>query len=132
MIVLVVQIAKQNYNPLAIVDVGNKTYFSQGKMKRSPAISISTHSKYHPLLGPVPSCPIVSLSSLPGEYTGLNEVVRRESSDWYRVRYFRGRVSNFNKSEAGKHCFLAPDRLKFDTLPRKYRTLSLNIEDEHM
>ena len=39
-----------------------------------------------------------------------------------RVRYFRGKVSNFNQSEARKHCFLASDRLKFETLPQKYRT----------
>ena len=35
-----------------------------------------------------------------------------------RVRYFRGRVSNFNQSEARKHCFLASDWSKFETLPR--------------
>ena len=40
-----------------------------------------------------------------------------------RVRYFRGRVSNFNQSEARKHCFLAFDWSKFETLPRLYRTL---------
>ena len=45
-----------------------RTNFSQGKMKRSPATSISTESKYQPLLGPVPSCPIVNLSSLPEGY----------------------------------------------------------------
>ena len=32
-------------------------------------------------------------------------------------------VSNFNQSEATKHCFLASDWLNFETLPRKYRTL---------
>ena len=36
----------------------------------------------------------------------------------YRVRDYRGRVSNFNQSEARKHCFLASDWLKFETLPR--------------
>ena len=41
----------------------------------------------------------------------------------YRVRNFRGRVSNFNQSEARKQCFLASDWLKFETLPRKFRTL---------
>ena len=41
----------------------------------------------------------------------------------YSVRYFRGRVSNFNQSEARKHSFIASDRLKFETLSRKYRTL---------
>ena len=41
----------------------------------------------------------------------------------YRVRNFRGRVSNFNQSEARKQCFLASDWLKFVTLPRKYRAL---------
>ena len=40
----------------------------------------------------------------------------------YRARYYRGRVSNFDQSEAGKHCFCASDWLKFETLPRKYRT----------
>ena len=41
----------------------------------------------------------------------------------YRVRYFWGRVSNFDQSEARKQCFLASDWLKFEALPRKYRTL---------
>ena len=40
-----------------------------------------------------------------------------------KVRYFRGRVSNFDQSEAMKQCFLASDWLKFVTLPQKYRTL---------
>ena len=40
-----------------------------------------------------------------------------------RVRNFRGRVTNFNQSEARKQCFLASDWLKFETLPRKFRTL---------
>ena len=40
-----------------------------------------------------------------------------------RVRYFRGRVSNFNQSEERKQCFLPSDWLKFETLPREYRTL---------
>ena len=35
----------------------------------------------------------------------------------YRVRYFRGRVSSFNKSKSRKHCFLASDWLKLETLP---------------
>ena len=47
-------------------------------------------------------------------------------SDGKRVRYFRGRVSNFNQSEARKHCFLASDWLTFETLPRKYRTLIIS------
>ena len=42
--------------------------------------------------------------------------------DYYRVRYFRGRVSNFNQSEARKDCFLASDWSKFETPPHKYRT----------
>ena len=42
-----------------------------------------------------------------------------------RVRYYWGRVSNFNQSEAIKHCFLASDWLRFVTLPRKYRIISL-------
>ena len=36
----------------------------------------------------------------------------------YRVRNFRGRVTNFDQSEARKQCFLASDWLKFETLPR--------------
>ena len=40
-----------------------------------------------------------------------------------RVRNFRGRVTNFNQTEARTHCFLASDWLKFVTLPRKFRTL---------
>ena len=40
------------------------------------------------------------------------------------MRYFRGRVSNFNQPKARKHCFLTSDWLKFETLPRKYRTQS--------
>ena len=40
-----------------------------------------------------------------------------------RVRNFRGRVSNFNQSEARKQSVLASDWLKFVTLPRKYPTL---------
>ena len=35
-----------------------------------------------------------------------------------RVRFYRGRVSNFNQSEARKQCFLDSDWLKFETLPR--------------
>ena len=38
-----------------------------------------------------------------------------------RVRYYRGRVSNFDQTESRKHCFLASDWLKFETLPRLYR-----------
>ena len=41
---------------------------------------------------------------------------------------FSGKVSNFNQSEAIKHCFLASDWSKFKTLPRKYRTLFLLIQ----
>ena len=41
------------------------------------------------------------------------------------VRYYRGKVSKFNQSEAREHCFLASDWLKVETLPRKYRTLLL-------
>ena len=40
-----------------------------------------------------------------------------------KIWYFRGRVSYLKQSEATKHCFLAPDRFKFETLPRKYRNL---------
>ena len=39
------------------------------------------------------------------------------------ARYFWGRVSNFNQSEARMHCFLVSDWLKFETIPRKYRIL---------
>ena len=35
-----------------------------------------------------------------------------------RVRNYRGRVSNFDQSEARKQCFLFSDWLKFETLPR--------------
>ena len=45
----------------------------------------------------------------------------------YRVRNFRGRVSNFNQSEARKQCVLASDWLKFVTLPRKFRTLFFQL-----
>ena len=41
----------------------------------------------------------------------------------YRVRYSRGRVSNYHQSEARKHCIPASDWLKFVTLPQKYRNL---------
>ena len=33
------------------------------------------------------------------------------------VGYFRGRVPNFNQSDARKQCFLAADWLKFETFP---------------
>ena len=36
---------------------------------------------------------------------------------------FGGRVPNFDQPEARKHCFLASDWLKFETLSRKYHTL---------
>ena len=32
----------------------------------------------------------------------------------YRVRYFRRMVSNFDQSEARKHCFLASDWLEYE------------------
>ena len=35
-----------------------------------------------------------------------------------RVRFLWGRVTNFNQSGASKHCFLASDWSKFETLPR--------------
>ena len=35
-------------------------------------------------------------------------------------------VSYFKQSEARKHCFLAFDWLKYETLPRKYHTLVVN------
>ena len=44
-----------------------------------------------------------------------------------RVQYFWGRVSNFNQSEAREQCSLASDWLKFETLPRKYRTLLIGL-----
>ena len=37
----------------------------------------------------------------------------------YRVRHYRGRVSNFNQSEARKQCLLDSDWSKFETLPPK-------------
>ena len=39
------------------------------------------------------------------------------------VRYFRGRVSNFNQSEARKHCFLASNWLKVVALPASAKIL---------
>ena len=50
-------------------------------------------------------------------YTGATEPIR-EVRTKYRVRYYRGGVSNFDQSEAIKHCFLVSDWLKFETLPR--------------
>ena len=49
-----------------------------------------------------------------------NDVVAnwRANPKAYRVRNFRGRVSNFNQSEARKQCVLASDWLKFVTLPQ--------------
>ena len=44
-----------------------------------------------------------------------------------RVCSFWGRVPNLKQSQARKKCFQASDRLKFATLPRKYRTLSVFI-----
>ena len=38
----------------------------------------------------------------------------------YRVRNYRGRVTNFDQSEARKQCFLASDWLKFETLPDNF------------
>ena len=38
-------------------------------------------------------------------------------SVYLRVRYFRGIDSNFNQSEARKHCFLASDWLKLFSQP---------------
>ena len=48
--------------------------------------------------------------------------LREESTN--RVRYFRGRVSNFNQSEARKQCFLASHWSKYETLPRKFSARS--------
>ena len=36
----------------------------------------------------------------------------------YRIRIYRGRVTNFDQSEARKQCVLASDWSKFETLPR--------------
>ena len=63
------------------------------------------------------------------------ENMNLEDQPLNRVRYFRGRVTNFHQSEARKHCFLAFDWLKFETLPRKYRTQlrmwkNLNFHDK--
>ena len=41
----------------------------------------------------------------------------------YSIFGVGSRVSNFNQSEARKHCFLASDWPKFVTLPRKFFTL---------
>ena len=43
-----------------------------------------------------------------------------QSRNIYRVRNYRGRVSNFDQSEARKQCFLASDWLKFETLPDNF------------
>ena len=47
----------------------------------------------------------------------LNELLK------YRARYYRGRVSNLNQSEARKTVFLDSDWSKLETLARLYRTL---------
>ena len=73
----------------------------------------------------------MSFSSLPKHDTRKNraESYSKEILKYFvdnRVRYFRGRVTNFYQSEARKQSFLASDWLKFVTLPRKYRTLNRN------
>ena len=61
-------------------------------------------------------------------YLCLAKVNLQDGIDFVnRVRNFRGRVSYFNQSEARKHPFLASDWLKYETLPRKFRTLLLTI-----
>ena len=61
--------------------------------------------------------------------SGNNEIEGNERAQMFvfqttnRVRNFRGRVSNFNQSDARKQCVLASDWLKFVTLPRKCHTL---------
>ena len=47
-----------------------------------------------------------------------DNIPAKEVSGVYRVRNYRGKVTNFNQSEARKHCFLASDWSKFETLPR--------------
>ena len=54
-----------------------------------------------------------------------------KNSDSYRVRYFRGRVSYLNLSEARKHRFLVSDWSKYETLPLKYRTLFKDLNQLH-
>ena len=55
----------------------------------------------------------------------ITDIIITSENIIYGVRYFRGkpRVSSFNQSESRKQCFLAPDWLKFEAHPRKYRTL---------
>ena len=64
-----------------------------------------------------------SLGQSPCE-SDLQDMINEVSNTDIRERYFRGRVTNFNQSEARKQCFFASDWLEFETLPdRKYRTL---------
>ena len=61
------------------------------------------------------------------KYTAICIFFTQNVAEKNRVRYFRGRVSYFNQSKARKRCFLAFDWLKFETLPRKYRTLYFTL-----
>ena len=56
-------------------------------------------------------------------HRGNRSICHADDNHPHRVRYYRGRVSNLNQSEARKQCFLASYWLKFETLPRKFRTL---------
>ena len=56
-----------------------------------------------------------------------SSILDSPSTNSNRVRYFEGRVSYFNLSEVRKQCFLASDWLKYETLPRNYRTLSYSM-----
>ena len=50
-----------------------------------------------------------------------------ENSYLCTVRFFRGRVPNFNQSEGREQYFLASDWLKSETLPRNYRALLFEL-----
>ena len=49
-----------------------------------------------------------------------------------RVRYLWGRIRYFNQSEAIKQCCLDSDWLKFEDLPRNYRTLLVTVKFENI
>ena len=46
----------------------------------------------------------------------------------YRVRNFRGRVSNFHQSEARKQCFLASDWWKLRLFPENFVLIGQNMK----
>ena len=64
-------------------------------------------------------------------YFKLAQAMDEIESETYRVRNYRGRVSNFDQSEARKQCFLASDWLNFDRpFPENtvlHRALTTNV-----